>query len=143
MKDFVTITIPSNPKYLSVVRSITVIVGQMNGMNEEVLEDIKLAVDEACANVIKHAYKGNTSGKIVIKYKTSPENYQVVITDNGIKAQNDLLKGRDLDDVRPGGLGVHLIKRVFDVFELDEKKKKGNRLILIKHLHQSKKALIK
>ena len=137
MKDYVTITIPSNPKYLSVVRSMTVKVGQINGMKEEVLEDIKLAVDEACANVIKHAYKGNTSGKIVIKYKTTPENYQVVITDNGIKAQNALLKGRDLDDVRPGGLGIHFIKRVFDVFELDEKKKKGNRLVLMKHIHGS------
>ena len=137
MKDYVTITIPSNPKYLSVVRSMTLKVGQINGMKEEVLEDIKLAVDEACANVIKHAYKGNTSGKIVIKYKTTPENYQVVITDNGIRAQNALLKGRDLDDVRPGGLGIHFIKRVFDVFELDEKKKKGNRLIMIKHLHGS------
>ena len=137
MKDYVTITIPSNPKYLSVVRSMTLKVGQINGMKEEVLEDIKLAVDEACANVIKHAYKGNTSGKIVIQYKTTPENYQVVITDNGIRAQNALLKGRDLDDLRPGGLGIHFIKRVFDVFELDEKKKKGNRLIMIKHLHGS------
>jgi serine/threonine-protein kinase RsbW len=135
MKDSITITIPSHPKYLSVVRSVTVKVGQINGMKEELLEDIKLAVDEACANVIKHAYRGNTSEKIVIKYKTTPENYQVIITDNGIKAYNDLLKGRDLDDIRPGGLGIHFIKRVFDVFELDEKKKKGNRLLLIKHLH--------
>jgi serine/threonine-protein kinase RsbW len=137
MKDSVTITIPSNPKYLSVVRSVTVKVGQVDGIREELLEDIRLAVDEACANVIKHAYRGDTSGKIVIKYTTTPDNYQVIITDNGIKAYNYLLKGRDLDDVRPGGLGIHFIKRVFDVFELDEKKKKGNRLILIKHLRKS------
>jgi len=137
MKDFVTITIPSHPKYLSVVRSMTLKVGQINGINEALLEDIKLAVDEACANVIKHAYSGNTSGKIVIKYKTTPEIFQVIITDDGKKAQNELLKGRDLDDVRPGGLGIHFIKRVFDVFELDEKKKKGNRLILIKKLQGS------
>jgi|WetSurMetagenome_2_1015567.scaffolds.fasta_scaffold73997_2 serine/threonine-protein kinase RsbW len=137
MKDAITITIPSHPKYLSVVRSVTVKVGQIDGIPEELLEDIRLAVDEACANVIKHAYRGNTSGKIVIKYKTTPDNYQVVISDNGIKAYNHLLKGRDLNDVRPGGLGIHFIKRVFDVCELDEKKKKGNRLILIKHLHKS------
>lgn len=137
MKDSITITIPSHPKYLSVVRLVTLKVGQIHGMKEELIENIKLAVDEACANVIKHAYRGNTSEKIVIKYTTTPENYQVIITDNGIKAHNDLLKGRDLDDVRPGGLGIHLIKRVFDIFELDEKKKQGNRLILIKHLHDS------
>ena len=137
MRDYVSITIPSHPKYLSVVRSLTMKVGQINGMNEAVLEDIKLAVDEACANVIKHAYSGDPSGKIVIQYKTTPEKFQVIITDNGIKTQSELMKGRDLDDVRPGGLGVHFIKRVFDVFELDEKKKKGNRLILMKRLQKA------
>ena len=137
MRDYVSITIPSHPKYLSVVRSLTMKIGQINGMNEALIEDIKLAVDEACANVIKHAYSGNPSGKIVIKYKTTPKNFQVIITDNGIKTQNELMKGRDLDDVRPGGLGVHFIERVFDVFELDEKKKKGNRLILMKRLQKA------
>ena len=137
MRDYVTITIPSHPKYLSVVRSLTLKVGQINGINEALIEDIKLAVDEACANVIKHAYSGNPSGKIVIQYKTTPDKFQVIITDNGIKAQSELMKGRDLDDVRPGGLGVHFIKRVFDVFKLDEKKKKGNRLILMKRLDGS------
>ena len=137
MKDAVTIIIPSHPKYLSVVRSVTLKVGQIHGMKEELLEDIKLAVDEACANVIKHAYQGDTSGKIVIKYKFTPEHFQVSITDHGIKAHNELLKGRDLDDVRPGGLGIHFIKRVFDVFQFDEKKKQGNRLIMIKHLKET------
>ena len=137
MRDYVTITIPSHPKYLSVVRSLTLKVGQINGINEALIEDIKLAVDEACANVIKHAYSGDPSGKIVIQYKTTPDKFQVIITDNGIKTQSELMKGRDLDDVRPGGLGVHFIKRVFDVFKLDEKKKKGNRLILMKRLDGS------
>jgi serine/threonine-protein kinase RsbW len=137
MKDSITITVTSHPKYLAVIRSVTVKVGEIHGINEALLENIKLAVDEACANVIKHAYSGNTSGKIVIQYITTPDLFQVIITDNGIKAYNDLMKGRDLDDLRPGGLGIHFIKRVFDVFELDEKKKKGNRLIMIKHLHES------
>jgi len=42
--------------------------------------------------------------------------------------------GRDFSDIRPGGLGIHFIKKVFDIFVFDEKKKKGNRLRLIKHL---------
>lgn len=134
MRNTIVITVPSHPKYLSVVRGVTAKVGQILGMDEELVEDIKLAVDEACSNVIKHAYKGDTSKKIVLKYKTDKNRFQVIIEDWGVRADIDSIKGRSLDDVRPGGLGVHLIKRIFDAVLFDEKKKKGNRLILVKEM---------
>ena len=134
MKDSVKITIPSHPKFLSIVRSITSKIGEIYGINETIVNDLKLAVDEACTNIIRHAYKGDTTKKIILKYKLSPIQITVILEDNGIKADINKLKGRNLDDIKPGGLGIHFIKRVFDVFMLDEKKKKGNRLILIKHL---------
>jgi serine/threonine-protein kinase RsbW len=134
MKDSITVSIPSHPKYLSVIRAITDKIGQIDEMDEKVIGDIRLAVDEACSNVIKHAYKGDVSRKIIIKYTVRPDRFQVVIEDNGLTTRRKALKGRDLDDIRPGGLGIHFIKRVFDVFELDENKKKGNRLILVKYL---------
>ncbi len=134
MKDSVTITIPSHPKYLSIVRSVTGKIAQMYEITEPLTEDMKLAVDEACANVIKHAYRGDRTKKIVLKYKITKKSFNVIIEDSGIKAQSDLIKGRSLDDIRPGGLGIHFIKRVFDVFQFDETKKKGNRLILIKSM---------
>ena len=138
MKDSVTITIPSHPKYLSIVRSVTVKMAQIYEISEPLTEDMKLAVDEACANVIKHAYRGDRTKKIVLKYKITKKSFNVIIEDSGIKAQTDLIKGRSLDDIRPGGLGIHFIKRVFDVFQFDEKKKKGNRLILIKSMNIKK-----
>jgi serine/threonine-protein kinase RsbW len=134
MKDSVTITIPSHPKYLSIVRSVTGKMAQIHEITESLTEDMKLAVDEACANVIKHAYRGDITKKIVLKYKITKKSFNVIIEDSGIKAQTDLIKGRSLDDIRPGGLGIHFIKRVFDVFQFDETKKKGNRLILIKSM---------
>jgi len=138
MKDSVTITIPSHPKYLSIVRSVTGKIAQIYEITEPLTEDMKLAVDEACANVIKHAYRGDRTKKIVLKYKITKKSFNVIIEDSGIKAQTDLIKGRSLDDIRPGGLGIHFIKRVFDVFQFDEKKKKGNRLILIKSMNIKK-----
>ena len=134
MKDSVTITIPSHPKYLSIVRSVTGKIAQIYEITEPLTEDMKLAVDEACTNVIKHAYRGDRTKKIVLKYKITKKSFNVIIEDSGIKAQEDLIKGRSLDDIRPGGLGIHFIKRVFDVFRFDETKKKGNRLILIKSM---------
>jgi len=138
MKDSVTITIPSHPKYLSIVRSVTGKIAQIYEITEPLTEDMKLAVDEACANVIKHAYRGDRTKKIVLKYKITKKSFNVIIEDSGIKAQADLIKGRNLDDIRPGGLGIHFIKRVFDVFQFDETKKKGNRLILIKSMNIKK-----
>ncbi|MEW6584059.1 MAG: ATP-binding protein [Nitrospirota bacterium] len=138
MKEKIAVSFPSHPKYLTLVRAVTVRTAQIYGIGEALAEDIKLAVDEACANVIKHAYKGDTSKKIVLKYMNSKKQFTVIIEDAGIKADPGSIQGRDLDDLKPGGLGVHFIRRVFDVFTFDDKKKKGNRLILTKY-HGSEK----
>jgi anti-sigma regulatory factor (Ser/Thr protein kinase) len=132
MKEAAVITIPSNPKFLSVIRAVTVTMAEMYGMADKVIEDIKLAVDEACSNVIKHAYRGDTEQRIVVKFVLR-RGFEVVIEDSGIKARPELIEGRSLDEVRPGGLGIHLIRRAFDVFAFDERKKEGNRLRLIRH----------
>ena len=134
MKESVGITIPSHPKYLSVVRKTTDAVGKLYGLPEPDLEDIKLAIDEACSNVIKHAYGGDETKKIVVKYTVTKKRFKVIIEDSGLKAQIEFMQGRSLNDVRPGGLGIHFIKRVFDRLKFDEKKKKGNRLVLSKTL---------
>lgn len=138
MRDSAVITVPSHPRYLAVIRAVTGKMGELCEIDENTTEDIKLAVDEACTNVIKHAYRGDVSRKIVIKYKITRKAFRVAIEDNGIRAHEDVLKGRNLNTIRPGGLGIHLIKRVFDVLAFDEKKKTGNRLILVKYLKGEK-----
>lgn len=139
MKDSVVITISSHPKYLCLVRDVTSRTGLIHGMPEADIETIKLAVDEACSNVIKYAYNGDTTQEIAVQFRITDRGLEVIIDDNGVKANPELIEGRDLEDVRPGGLGVHLIKRAFDVVSFDEKKEKGNRLILIKYIKDSNK----
>lgn len=132
MKDSASIIFPSHPKYLSAVRAFAARMGEIAGLSEKNVEEIKLAVDEACSNVIKYAYGGNTDREIALKCRIGKRGFEVIIEDSGIKAKPKFLKGRDLDDVKPGGLGLHFIKKAFDVFSYDAKKKKGNRLRLIK-----------
>ena len=136
MKDLIMITVPSAPKYLRLIRDVTARLGVSEGLEEPVINTLKLAIDEACANIIKHAYKGDTGKKIRVQYRITKEVFEAVIEDSGKKVTPELLQGRDLDDVRPGGLGIHFIKRAFDVVAYDEKKKKGNRLRLIKYLKE-------
>ena len=134
MKESVVISIPSHPKYLSLIRSTTINFGKLYEIPEAEIENIKLAIDEACSNIIKHAYRGDATKKIVVKYTITKRLFKVVIEDSGIKAHIESMQGRSLDDIRPGGLGIHFIKRVFNGFRLDEHKKRGNRLILTKNL---------
>lgn len=131
MKDSVVIKVRSDPKYLSLVRSVTAKVGELCGLSESTTEDIKLAVDEACSNVIKHAYGGDTHQSILVKYRMTKKGFEVLIEDSGVKVQPDSIEGRDLEDIRPGGLGVHLIKRAFDFYQFDQRKRRGNRLRLV------------
>jgi serine/threonine-protein kinase RsbW len=134
LRDSAIIIIPSHPKYLSIVRAVTGKMAELSGMAESAIEDVKLAVDEACSNVIKHAYKEVANQKIILRFKTSSKGFEVIIDDNGFKVLPESLVGRDLKDIRPGGLGIHFIKKVFDVFAFDEKKEKGNRLRLLRYM---------
>lgn len=133
IRDRVTISIPSHPACLCMVRDVTARMAAAAGMSSETAEQVKLAVDEACSNVIKHAYIGDTTKRIIVKFRINRGSFEVTIDDTGLKADPESVKGRDLDDLKPGGLGVHFIKRVFDVFDFVPTKKKGNRLRLIKH----------
>ena len=132
MKHPVTLRIQSHPRFLSVVRDVTARFCMICGLDEDLIGKIKLAVDEACANVIKYAYHGDTTKGIIVKYCFSKKKISIIIEDNGAKADPEKIQGRDLDDVRPGGLGMHFIRRVFDRVEFDAKKVKGNRLLLMK-----------
>jgi serine/threonine-protein kinase RsbW len=132
MKTAVTLRVQSHPRYLSLIRDVTTWFCMTSGLDEDVTGKIKLAVDEACSNVIKYAYHGDTTKGIVVKYGSSQRKISIIIEDSGEKANPKKIRGRDLDDVRPGGLGMHFIRRVFDLVEFDVKKVKGNRLLLMK-----------
>ena len=134
MRNPVVLKVRAHPAYLALIRDATARFCRICRIDDELADSIKLAVDEACSNVIKHAYHGDTSGSIVVKYSATDRNFRVIIEDSGEKARPELIRGRDLDDVRPGGLGIHFIRRIFDSVEFDAGKRIGNRMILQRKL---------
>lgn len=128
----VTLSVRSHPRMLAVVRETVARFAEAYGLPEAERDAVRLAVDEACANVIRHAYSGDTSGRITLKMCVTQNEFRVIIEDKGKKAGTAVFRGRDFDDVRPGGLGMHFIRRAFDSVSFDPKKKNGNRLVLIK-----------
>jgi phosphoserine phosphatase RsbU/P len=77
---------------------------------------IILAVDEAVTNIYRYAYQ-EKSGPIEYQVAIADDHLVVRLIDQGIPVQLDQIKGRDLDDLRPGGLGTILLQNVFDAVD--------------------------
>jgi len=129
-----TIIVPSHPRFLGIVRGVTQKVCEIAKIDSHLISKLKLAVDEACTNVIRHTYKGNKDKKIKVQYHLKKKLMKIEIEDSGEKVNDNVLKKELPEELRPGGLGVPLIKGVFDIVNFDTKFKKGNRLVLIKFL---------
>lgn len=84
------------------------------GCSTACVQDVVLAVDEVCQNIIRHAYGGNPTGEIVLEVDRQQNQLVFWIRDFAPKVDEKQIKPRELDDLRPGGLGVHLIREVMD-----------------------------
>ena len=77
------------------------------------LDDILLATDEALQNCISHAFAPDTQGEIFISLEID-ETLSICIEDTAPPVDISSIKSRELDDIRPGGLGVYFIKSLTD-----------------------------
>jgi len=105
------------------------------GCTDTAALDIVMAVDEACQNIIRHAYGRNRSGDIVLRVEREGEHLVFSLFDFAPRIDPSRVKPRDLDDVRPGGLGTFLIQEVMDSAEfLDPPRGCGNLLRMVKRI---------
>ncbi len=84
------------------------------GCSAECADEVVLAVDEACQNVIRHAYAGDESGEIVLQIERADDRLLLWLRDFAPRIDPARVEPRDLENVRPGGLGVHLIRELMD-----------------------------
>lgn len=130
----------SNPLYLSGARDLISAVAQRLGFSEASRCQIALAVDEALCNVIRHGYDRRADGMIWMSVwpladEGSGPGLRIVIEDEARQVDPEKIKGRDLADVKPGGLGVHIIKEVMDEATYDKREGAGMRLTMVKRQH--------
>jgi serine/threonine-protein kinase RsbW len=131
----------TNPEILSVVRSAMMRLAEESGFPAPDCRALTRAVDEALANIIRHAYSGLPRQPIELlcrrirsrvdgKQRTGLE---IILVDRGVCPDRKKLCGRSLDDVRPGGLGLHFIQDGVDSMKYTRRFKR-NRLRLVKYL---------
>ena len=129
--------VSSDPRFLVIIRGV---VGQFCGFfncTPEEERKIVLAVDEACTNIIRHTYHGDQNQSIEIFCKDNDNLLEIVLQDCGPPLDLDRIRSRNLDEIRPGGLGTHFIRTVMDEVNYSHKEGGGNILRMVKHFHKA------
>jgi len=128
----------SDPMYLCGARELVGCIARRIGFDDMDCSKITLAVDEALSNIIRHGYNKVFDRPIWIgisPIKPSAESIGgiiITIDDEAKQVDPCTMKGRDLEDVRPGGLGVHIIQEVMDEVRYEKRELVGMRMIMIK-----------
>ena len=137
----------SNPEMLCVVRNALGQLTQEFGFPEQECRAVVLAVDEALTNIIRHAYQGKEDQPIEASFwriqaardGARGTALEIVLEDRGVAVEREKLCGRELEDVRPGGLGLHFMRECMDTVEF-RRRLGRNQLRLVKLLHAQEPA---
>jgi anti-sigma regulatory factor (Ser/Thr protein kinase) len=128
----VVLNIPADPASLFLVRGLVERLALRLDFVKPEVDRMVLAVDEACSNIIRHAYDLKPDGRIVITFRVDPGSLEIEVRDYGKCSDPSAFKSRDLSDVRPGGLGLHFIKAAMDVVEYQAPEGGGMLLRMVK-----------
>lgn len=137
--DHLRLSIPSHPKYLQLVRRMVEKITAISGISKKDAAGIILAVDEACANIIRHGYQNQPNGTIHLYFDIRQTELGITIEDFGSQWDPETLRPRDLDEVRPGGLGIPMMQCVMDCVDFDCSSGARNRVTMIKRFQPCEK----
>jgi serine/threonine-protein kinase RsbW len=113
-----------------------------SGLDQTAVFHIELACDEACTNIIEHAYGGEDEGEIQVSWQLKGSSFIINIHDNGRSFDPDTIPTPALppvssetpnpENVKVGGLGIHFMRQLMDEVEFEFDAESGNTLTLIK-----------
>jgi serine/threonine-protein kinase RsbW len=130
--------VKSKTENLSVIRDFISTSAAEAGVATDTVENIILAVDEACTNIIRHAYKSFPDGELIIKTKSTLSRFVVSITDYGKSFAPEMIPEPDLQKYyrqrRVGGLGMYLMKTLMDDVKYVSVPGKYNEVLLSKNI---------
>ncbi len=126
----------SDPGHLQALRGLVRGYVCNRGFDRGTVDNIVLAVDEACANSIRHAYHGRCDARLQLRLGEEEGSIVIEVSDDGDAAPREKFERRikeppaDMRDLKPGGLGIPLMHEVFDSVEFDCGETHGNRVRL-------------
>lgn len=127
--------VPARAEQLRRLRAAVSQAAAAGGCGEQCVHDVVLAVDEACQNVIRHAYKNDPGGEIIVEVRRRADTLVVHVVDFAPPVDVRSIKPRRLDDLRPGGLGTHFIETCMDEARFEPPPEgAGNLLRMVKRI---------
>jgi serine/threonine-protein kinase RsbW len=110
--------VPSSTENLSMIRDFVRNIGTQAGMDDMQAMRLEMAVDEACSNVMEHAYGLDSTKEVSIRAMVDDSALKIVVVDNGNGFDPAAVEQKKLEDLisakRTGGLGMRLIKSFMD-----------------------------
>lgn len=138
MKGRVKLVIPAQPEYVGIARLCLSGVAARLHLPYDAVEDLKVALAEACTNAIQHAY-GNGEGRVTVSFDLDEARLTIVVSDKGKGFDYRSVARKMPDPEKERGLGLYLIRALVD--EVDVKSSpEGSTVTMIKNLHAQKEA---
>lgn len=115
----VALTIPAKAEYIVLSRLALSGLARARALEPALVADLKLALTEACSNVVRHAYKEQPAGEVEVRYQLDEDKLSVEVVDEGIGFDPEAAAAAAGDELDEGGLGISIIRAIVD--ELDIK----------------------
>ncbi len=137
-----TLTVPSSTENLALIRDFVTSVGKQARMSDVDISNLELAVDEACANVIEHAYGHDRTKEVTIRAIFDESEMRISVIDSGRGFDPSQVQSETLDQLinerKSGGLGMRLIKTLMDDVRYEIVPGQKNELHMTKKINSSK-----
>jgi serine/threonine-protein kinase RsbW len=141
VKNIDELKVKSKTDNLSVIRDFISSKAFQAGIAAEAVDNIMLAVDEACTNIIKHAYQSYPEGEIIIKVEYDNDKFTILIIDYGKTFDPTTVPKPDLkkyyQEHKVGGLGMYLMRTLMDDVKYTTVPGKYNQVLLSKNISGS------
>lgn len=119
------LTVPSECRFMVLVRRVVSQFARQAGFSDLDANQIVIAVDEACTNIIRHCYKGCNRKRIFLKCQVRKGGLEVRIRDYGPKADLKRIRTPETAGLLPGGLGLRMMRKAMDRVVFEERNKVG------------------
>ncbi|MBX7220127.1 MAG: ATP-binding protein [Blastocatellia bacterium] len=135
-----TLTVPSSTQNLALIRDFIGTLIMQTGLDENEVLKLTLAVDEACTNVIEHAYGKDNSKEVLVRTFLDNHEIRFEIEDTGLGFDPNAYQPDELERLvaerKSGGLGLRLIQTIMDEVRYEFEPGRKNSLLLIKRLRK-------
>ncbi len=133
-----TLQVPSSTENLALIREFVTSVGTQAGLDQSDIGKLELAVDEACANVIEHAYGHDATKEVLVRAIFDEEVLRIKVIDSGLGFDPKSIPQADLERLvaerRSGGLGMRLMKSLVDEVRYEFEPGQKNELHMMKRI---------